>query len=292
MVPLSSDLPQPDSLKGQPCPKKLVIRPEHVTVFHDVYCDRSIHRVRVTISQPFGSTSRIQQMDEEVTLTFKEFLDQDFVSTEAYEDTLKKMEEFDRQCCRTIHDTAIFNPKNWVRWLQSCFFSCIPTLRRSGSRRWSSISSSKPISRSPSKEVFDINEGHETVAECSTSATNNVLPRDVHAIVAVQSFYSTSKGVCGYGVLVATRSNTINLLEKVDINAFRPHERIMNQLRGLVGELAYTQLLKLDEKRIDVLHPVYCGVLPDDLPIGVGQEVPLAECTPILQAHLYNCLDS
>ncbi|MDO3398242.1 hypothetical protein QWJ41_21205, partial [Nocardioides sp. SOB44] len=72
-----------------------------------VYCDRSIHRVRVTISQPFGSTSRIQQMDEEVTLTFKEFLDQDFVSTEAYEDTLKKMEEFDRQCCRTIHDTAI-----------------------------------------------------------------------------------------------------------------------------------------------------------------------------------------
>lgn len=66
----------------------------------------------------------------------------------------------------------------------------------------------------------------------------------------------------------------------------------MNQLRGLVGENAYTQLLEFDEKRIDVLYPVYCGVLPDDLPVGVGQEVPLVECTPILQAHFLNFLDT
>lgn len=73
-----------------------------VTAFHRVYCHRGTHFVRVTVSNSLGSISTIRQIDEEEELTFEEFLKEDFISTEIYEEAVKKMKELDARCCRPM----------------------------------------------------------------------------------------------------------------------------------------------------------------------------------------------
>ena len=58
-----------------------------VTAFHRVYCHCGTHFVRVTVSNSLGSISTIRQIDEEEELTFEEFLKEDFIYTEIYEET-------------------------------------------------------------------------------------------------------------------------------------------------------------------------------------------------------------
>ena len=103
-------------------------------------------------------------------------------------------------------------------------------------------------------------------------------------MIAVDSFYSTPNGVRGDKVLVATQSDTLMLLRRVDLGALLLHTRCASQLRDIVGEHTYEQLLEFEDKGMDVLDPVYSGILPDDLPIGVGEEVPLEKCSPMFHA--------
>ncbi|KAF5843985.1 hypothetical protein GGP41_003159 [Bipolaris sorokiniana] len=269
--------------------KQSAILKQDVVAFHGVYCDYNTHYVRVTTSQPFRSTSTTHQIDEDV-LTFREFLKKDFRSSETYTDTLKTIEEFDKQCCRTIHDTAMLSARVLINWLRLCFSACIPTLRKSRSRHYSSISNLKSTPRYPSIGPITTDDEHDIVVDNSISITNSVLPEDIIAIIAIQSFYSTFEGVCGYGVLVATRSDTLNLQQRIDLRALLPHGRIMNQLRGIVGEHVYRELLEFEEKHMNFLEPVYQGILPDDLLIGVGEELLLENCSPMLQAQVDNCL--
>ncbi|EUC27714.1 hypothetical protein COCCADRAFT_30866 [Bipolaris zeicola 26-R-13] len=327
-------------------PKQCAAIKPDLLAFHDVYCHRSTHYVRVTISQPFGSTSSIQRIDEEVVLTFGEFYGKDFSSTEIYNYTLERMEEFDSQCCRRIPDTAVvrtlrhpssnaktnsiqLSPKNFLKLLRSCF-ACIPTPRRSRSRHWPSIPDLRATSLYPSTEATTANGAHVPVSddllsiesqpaswkslgcrqdsarpayshpsspavpqtvlvEAATTyaapgqllippffQATDVLPKGVTGIVAIGSFYSTSNGVRGH--------------KRVNLGALLLHTRCASQLRDIVGEYTYEQLLEFEDKRMDVLDPVYSGILPDDLQIGVGEEVPLEECSPMLQAQVFNCL--
>lgn len=43
---------------------------------------------------------------------------------------------------------------------------------------------------------------------------------------------------------------------------------------------------------MDIEDPVYQGILPDDLPIRVGGEVRLEDCSPVLEAEVRSILDS
>lgn len=175
---------------------------------------------------------------------------------------------------------------------------------------WPSTPDTRLTSLYPSIEATDANNGQDLVANDPTSIVSwptptyatpsqllilpfqakTVLPENLSGIIAVRSFYSTSNGVRGHKALVATQSDTVMLLQRVDLDALLSHERIMNQLQNIVGGQAFRELLKFQEKRMDILEPVYCGILPDDLPIGVGEELSLEECSPTLLAHVNNCI--
>lgn len=138
---------------------------KHVTVrrCHGVWCSDGTHYVQVNTLQSFGPESTIQQVDEDETFTVEQFFQKEFSPTEAYEDTAKRIREFGRKCCRSVHDTttAASTPKNlssnarkdaahsydllW-RWLQYTF-PCISTQKRSG-RRTSHALPDKPGLRS------------------------------------------------------------------------------------------------------------------------------------------------
>ncbi|KAF5844303.1 hypothetical protein GGP41_004524 [Bipolaris sorokiniana] len=296
----------------------------YVKAFHGVCCRRSTHYVRVTISESLGYNSEIRRIDEEHELTFEEFLEKDFNATKPYKETLESMVELQRQCCRSTHDTTVSGPKKLFNWVRSCF-ACIPTPRRSWSSRWtpdkrptSLYSSTKTITASngqdtiaddptstaswpstpdtrlaslyPSIEATDVKNGQDLVANDPTSIAKTVLPEKLSGIIAVHAFYSTSNGGRGHKALVATQSDTVMLLQRVDLDVFLSHGRIMNQLQNIVGGQAFKELLEFQEKRMDILEPVYCGILPDDLPIGVGEELSLEECSPTLFAHVNNCI--
>lgn len=78
----------------------------------------------------------------------------------------------------------------------------------------------------------------------------------------------------------------------MDLDALLRHAGIKNQLPQIIGDYAYTELLEYRKKRMNIENPVYQGILPDDLPIGVGEEVRLEDCSPVLEAEVRSILDS
>ncbi|KAJ6280875.1 hypothetical protein J3E71DRAFT_381779 [Bipolaris maydis] len=299
-----------------------------IIALHGVYCRRRTHYVRVTTSTPLGLFSAIQQIDVIEELTFEEFLKRDFSSTETHKETMRRMKEFDKRCCRPAHERITFITKKLVSRLLSCFpWTPVPEQSRSSrwpsrpdtiskshsqsietltanDRRsqhtddltlnasWSSRLDTRLESPSQSTEALAANDRHSQDVDDPASTARNSLPENLTAIVAVASFYSTADGVHGHEVLVATHSNTIILLGLVDLDALLRHTRIKNQLRQIIGYHAYTELLEYRKKRMNIEDPVYQGILPDGLPIGVGEEVRLEDCSPMLKAEVCSVLDS
>ncbi|EUC40885.1 hypothetical protein COCMIDRAFT_40861 [Bipolaris oryzae ATCC 44560] len=307
--------------------KPLALAPD-VIALHDVYCRRRTHYVRVTSSTPLGPFSAIQRIDEVEELTFKEFLKRDFTSTENHKAIVRRMEEFDKKCCKSVHERTTFVTKKLVNRLLSCF-PCISVPEQSRPSRWPSrpdmrskspsqstkalaandglsqhtedltLTVSRPSrlhtslkSPSQSTEAITVNDRRSQDVDDPASTARNSLPQNVAAVVAVASFYSTAKGVHGHEVLVTTHSDTIILLQRVDLDALLQYTRTKKQLQEIVGEYAYTGLLEYRKKGIDIEEPVYQGFLPDDLPIGVGEEVRLEDCSPVLEAEVRSALDS
>ncbi|CAN9208175.1 unnamed protein product [Alternaria alternata] len=127
----------------------------------------------------------------------------------------------------------------------------------------------------------------QTTPKHANRIANASLSDQVAGIIAVDSFYSTSDGVYGHKVIVLTRSDSLTLLQKVYFGAIIECERIARQLRNIIGDLAYDQLLQLEEKRIDIRDPVYRSIaLEELLQIEEGEVLPLEQCSPILQAHV------
>ncbi|KAJ5022536.1 hypothetical protein J3E73DRAFT_260711 [Bipolaris maydis] len=234
------------------CKQLATLKPE-IKAFLGVYCDGSTHYVRMAISQPVGLGSTIKGVDEEVELAFEEFLRRDFSSTEMHKETVP---------------------------------------RQSRSSRWPSRPNTRLKSPHPSTEAITANDRHSLDAEDQTSSARDSLPEHVTGIVAVASFSSTADGVHGHKILVTTHSDTIILLGLVDLDALLRHTRIRNQLPQIIGDYAYTELLEYRKKRMTIEDPVYQGILPDDLPIGVGEEVRLEDCSPVLEAEVRSLLDS
>ena len=160
-----------------------------IRAIHRVWCDRGIHCVHVTISQPFGPTTPIREVDEEVIYTTEEFLQEDFDSSEIHKDAVKRIEELDAKCCRPIQgiimvgtirhspldlrtDSIQSSPETFVKRLRSYIFACIPTLRKSKSSRQSSTSNPKPTSLYPSTEGISTKNGYDSVANDSTSTVS------------------------------------------------------------------------------------------------------------------------
>ncbi|EMD85610.1 hypothetical protein COCHEDRAFT_1228697 [Bipolaris maydis C5] len=299
-----------------------------IIALHDVYCRRRTHYVRVTTSTPLGPFSAIQQIDEIEELSFEEFLKRGFSSTETHKETVRRMKEFDKRCCRPVHETITFITKKLVSRLLSCLL-WTPVPEQSRSSRWPSRPDTISKSHSQSIETLTANDRRSQHADDLTltaslssrldtrlespsqsigaiaandkrsqdvddpaSTARNSLPKNLTAIVAVASFYSTADGVHCHKVLVATHSNTIILLGLVDLDALLRHAGIKNQLPQIIGDYAYTELLEYRKKRMNIENPVYQGILPDDLPIGVGEEVRLEDCSPVLEAEVRSILDS
>lgn len=64
-------------------------------------------------------------------------------------------------------------------------------------------------------------------------------------------------------------------------------EHIAKQLRHILGESTYDELLLFDGMQIHIEDPVYHGTLPEEaLRINVCEELPLDQCSPTLQAHV------
>lgn len=125
-----------------------------IIALHEIYCLRRTHYVRVTTSTPLGPFSAIQQIDEIEELSFEEFLKRDFSSTETHKETVRRMREFDKRCCRPVHekitvrtlghsssnadsDFIQFITKKLVNRLLSCF-PWTPVPEQSRSSRWPS----------------------------------------------------------------------------------------------------------------------------------------------------------
>ena len=124
-----------------------------------------------------------------------------------------------------------------------------------------------------------------------TSLVMDAFPEEITGVVAVSSFYASSKGVYGHEVVVLTRSDKVSLLERVDFGALIENERIVRQLREIIGESVYDQLSQLHEKRIPIRDTVYPGLPPKEwLQVEVGEALPLAECSLTLQAYVQSIL--
>ena len=89
-----------------------------------------------------------------------------------------------------------------------------------------------------------------------TSLVMHAFPAEITGVVAVSSFHASRKGVYGHEVVVLTRSDKVSLLERVDFGAFIENERIVRQLREIIGESVYDQLSQLHEKRIPIRDTV------------------------------------
>ena len=127
----------------------------------------------------------------------------------------------------------------------------------------------------------------QIVQKHANRITGASLPEHITGVVAVGSFYSTCEGVYGCQVIVLTRSDSVRLLQRVDFGALIEYERIARQLRDIIGDSVYDQLLQLEQKRIDVRDPVYRGFVPEEgLQIKVGEALQLELCPPILQAYV------
>lgn len=127
----------------------------------------------------------------------------------------------------------------------------------------------------------------QTTQKHANRITGASLPEQVTRVVAVGSFYSTREGVYGRQVIVLTRSDSVRLLQRVDFGALIKYERIARQLRDIIRDSVYDQLLQLEQKRIDVRDPVYRGFVPEEgLQIKVGEALQLELCPPILQAYV------
>lgn len=145
-----------------------------IIAFHGVSCHRSTHYVRVLISKPLGLFSKIERIEEEEELTFEQFLERDFNSTEMHKETVRRMEEFDKGCCRPIHETITvrtlgypsldaesdfiqFISKKLIHRLLFCF-ACIQVPRQSRPSRWPSRPDTRLKSLYPSTEAITAND--------------------------------------------------------------------------------------------------------------------------------------
>lgn len=145
-----------------------------IIALHDVYCRRRTHYVRVTTSTPLGPFSAIQQIDEIEELSFEEFLKRGFSSTETHKETVRRMKEFDKRCCRPVHETITvrtpghsslnaesdfiqFITKKLVSRLLSCLL-WTPVPEQSRSSRWPSRPDTISKSHSQSIETLTAND--------------------------------------------------------------------------------------------------------------------------------------
>ena len=314
-----------------------------VRTCRSVWCWDGTHYVQVNVSRTLGPDSVIRQVDEDVILPVKEFLRMEFSLTEAYEETVKKIIQFNNKCCRPIEDPTtarslehrssnatidlIHSSYNFVlNGLQSYFSACIPKKRKSsrwpnstcprrpvlppnssteaiisGNEHRSMIEVIKYHEKSHSEEDLKYRTSTEDVPpptqaprldhfELSSNSYTS-LPESVIGVVAVEFFYSTCKGVIGCRVLGVTQSDTVILLQSVELGALIKRERIVRQLRDLLGELTYKQLQLFEQERCVISGPVYCGVLPEILPFGIERGVSLQECSPVIQAQVHLVLN-
>lgn len=125
----------------------------------------------MNVLQSLGPDFAIQ-VDEDETFTVEEFFQMKFSRTKGHQDTVKKITEFNKKCCRPVQEkitTPELRPSNAgtdliqpsynrvVIWLKSCFFACIPTQR--GSSHWAtsnppSTPDLQPNSSCPSTEAI------------------------------------------------------------------------------------------------------------------------------------------
>jgi hypothetical protein len=115
---------------------------------------------------------------------------------------------------------------------------------------------------------------------------------DAAGVVAVGSFQSTCKGVRGCDVRVITKSGNIGLLQRVNFDALTGRKHIVRQLRDILGESAYDQLLQFERKRACIQGSLYSGILPNEaMQTRVDKGLPLEQCSPVLQAHVHSILN-
>jgi hypothetical protein len=138
-----------------------------IIAFHGVSCQRGTHYVRVLISKPSGLFSNIHRIEEYEELTFEQFRKRDFSSTDMHKEIVGKMKEFDKGCCKPVHerikvrtlghpssdaesDFIQFVTKTLVHRLLSCFpWTPFPEQSRSSRR----LSRQDMILKSPSQSI-------------------------------------------------------------------------------------------------------------------------------------------
>lgn len=141
----------------------------YVTYFHDVWCASGTHHVRIRISRPLAPYCSIRRVEDVKVLTVENFRQMDFCRTEAYEETVERVEEFSKRCCPPGRrdDASHFSGEIVLKWLRSCFFSCILGLGRSKSSRQLSFLELHSTSSYRSTEA--------TIADSERRSTDEVI---------------------------------------------------------------------------------------------------------------------
>jgi hypothetical protein len=110
--------------------------------------------------------------------------------------------------------------------------------------------------------------------------------------------YTTGKGVRGYRVLVITQSRTVKLLPVVTLGALVCKERLARQMEYILGEYAYENAILWQESRIRLPCPIHAGLPPEEIldesdmrKMKEGEELPLKQCSPLLEALVRSILD-
>jgi hypothetical protein len=129
-------------------------------------------------------------------------------------------------------------------------------------------------------------------------AVDSVSPGNIDAILSIGSLYTTGKGVRGYRVLVLTQSRTVKLLSVVTLGALVCKERLARQMEYILGEYAYENALQWQESRIRLPCPIHAGFPPEEIldesdmrKMEEGEELPLKQCCPLLEALVCSILD-
>jgi len=198
------------------------------------------------------------RVEEEKTFTTKDFLKEDFMRTEMYEETVETI----KKRCRS---PPVAYCIRLVQWLGSCFPSV-------------------PRKRTGSDDTLPLSQ---TTPNHMSSVMNAPLPEQITGIISVGSFHASHEGFYGHEVVVLTGSDQVSVLKRADLGILIKRERIERRLRDLVGEISYYRLLQCRGKHIEVPNPAHGDV---DWQIQIGQSLPLEQCHPIVQAYTGNVL--
>jgi hypothetical protein len=129
-------------------------------------------------------------------------------------------------------------------------------------------------------------------------AADAVFPGNMDAILSIDSLYTTGKGVSGYRVLVLTQSRTVKLLPVVALGALVCKEHLARQTEYTLGGYAYENALLWQERRIRLPCPIHAGLPPEEIldesdmrKMKEGEELPLTQCSSLLEALVRSILD-